>query len=553
MATMEKAKEITDNLTIESLKDVIRTLEETKMNLLVTIKDLKEKLNQQMTDQADIYYFLNKKCDESFEVISSLEKQLSSEQADREIAEKLYEGRLEELRTSSSNNEARLQARITELEGKLEMVNSFAETKDETEKAMKALMTQLEEERKQFTLSADNMENRFLLEREKLRKSYDVKYDMLKKELEASVDGKLTKKTQRTQVVNVIMKKELDTQSRHAERLLEINETLLQREKTIARELELAKGLEQETMVQLRVARRKAEEAQQTASQHAAEMDALREMHAKAVEEKDQEIAKLMIQARKASERLQQSFHETDELWLFLKKSLRRYTSLRDEEEGVESRDVSALRPALSHLESSSHLIVLRLLQPHEDILVNISRYVKTGFDMQQYAKSGIHSWDKNKPQRVAVCSKAVQTDDEDDVAFSNRSAWLPALTSLSLTEQQHQQEIEGGSVDALSLPSLVGKRDAFSVVSAIDSIKSANHAVISAPPGRERGRRFPRRPIIMHPLDATLPKLPGNKKTMKKPYSAESPIELKDVLDGGQMAIAGHKVIAPPILAPFS
>lgn len=203
---------VSDLLTIESLKETVKALEENKLNLLVTINELKEKLTQEKADQADIYFFLNKKCDESFEIIATLEEQLLNEQADREIAEKLYETKIEELRVSAGNTEARLLAKVNELEGKLEMLSGFAETKDETERIMKELMSKLDDEREQFRVNADTMENRFLLEREKLRKSYDIKYESLKKDLEASMDGKLSKKTQRTQIMNVVMKKELDTQ-----------------------------------------------------------------------------------------------------------------------------------------------------------------------------------------------------------------------------------------------------------------------------------------------------------------------------------------------------
>jgi hypothetical protein len=73
------------------------------------------------------------------------------------------------------------------------------------------------------------MENRFLLERDKLRKAFDSKYEETKKELEGSVEVKMTNKTKKTQIMNVVMKKELDSQSMHAEKLLEINQTILDR------------------------------------------------------------------------------------------------------------------------------------------------------------------------------------------------------------------------------------------------------------------------------------------------------------------------------------
>lgn len=305
-------------LTIETLKETIRTLEESKLNLVVTIKELKDKLAQQKDDQADIYYFLNKKCDESFEIIATLEEQLLNEQADREISEKLYESKIEELRVSSSGNEAKLQTRVTDLENRLEMLNHFAESKDETERVMKDLMVRLEEEREQFRVNADTMENRFLLEREKLRKSYDIKYESLKKEIEASIDGKLSKKTQKTQIMNVIMKKELDTQSRHAERLLEINEQLVDKEKQLSRDLDLAHGLQHETLLKLHHLTSKLRGAEETLREKDAEVARLQAQFSQETEAKRKHIAQLSTRAKVATEQLQKSFAETVSSFLFI-------------------------------------------------------------------------------------------------------------------------------------------------------------------------------------------------------------------------------------------
>jgi hypothetical protein len=203
---------VIEELNIQVLQDTIKSLEETKLKLLLTIKELKEKLSQQKEDQADIYFYLNKKCDESFEIIAALEEQLSNEQSDREVAERLYENKIEEWKNNYTSMETKLTARITELENKVEMINHYGLTKDDMERNMANLMNQLEEERKQFRINAENMENKFLLEREKLRKTYELKYENMKKELEASIDGKISKKTQRTQIMNVVMRKELDTQ-----------------------------------------------------------------------------------------------------------------------------------------------------------------------------------------------------------------------------------------------------------------------------------------------------------------------------------------------------
>jgi len=109
---------VSDLLTLGALRDDVAVLEDDKAKLLIALQESRDQLKQQKTDQADIYYYLNKKCDESFEVIASLEEQLLHEQSDREVSEKSYESRPEEMRLASSNTESKLQAKISDLESR---------------------------------------------------------------------------------------------------------------------------------------------------------------------------------------------------------------------------------------------------------------------------------------------------------------------------------------------------------------------------------------------------------------------------------------------------
>lgn len=123
--TDEPPADVPELLTSLALQDTVDELEKTKQTLLVTIEDLKKTIDQQKGDQSDIYYYLNKKCDESFEVIAALEEQLVTEQADREATEKAYDSKIEEIRSSASHHEAKLIGKIKELENRLEMLNTF--------------------------------------------------------------------------------------------------------------------------------------------------------------------------------------------------------------------------------------------------------------------------------------------------------------------------------------------------------------------------------------------------------------------------------------------
>lgn len=101
-----------DDLTVSIMKDVVVQLEEQKKRLLLNIVQLKEELSEQKKEQADVYYYLNKKLDDNFETIASLEEQLLNEQDDREAAERVYERRIEDLTSKINVDEIRFTTRV---------------------------------------------------------------------------------------------------------------------------------------------------------------------------------------------------------------------------------------------------------------------------------------------------------------------------------------------------------------------------------------------------------------------------------------------------------
>lgn len=314
-------EEVSQALSINVLQDMVKNLEETKLKLLLNIKELKDKLNQQKEDQSDIYYYLNKKCDESFEVIASLEEQILNEQTDREIAEKLYESKIEEIKQVAQSTELKLNAKIIDLESRLEMLKSFNESKGEMEENLNQLMNTLQEEREQFHVNAEGMENKFLLEREKLRKSYDLKYQNIKKEMESTIESKLSKKTKKTQVMNIVMKQELENQSKNAEKLLEINQNIINKDKNLSLELKIAKSLEDELTVQLARNQRNIKQLNEKISNSEVELENAELRHRQQLSEKNEERIKLEAKITQLGKRSSVENQRMDEMWTFLSNS----------------------------------------------------------------------------------------------------------------------------------------------------------------------------------------------------------------------------------------
>lgn len=70
----------------------------------------------------------------------------------------------------------------------------------------------LEEERAKYSHDIEMLENRFLVEREKMKRNFELNFEAAKRELESSVDKKLSGKVRNTQVMNVLVRKELESQ-----------------------------------------------------------------------------------------------------------------------------------------------------------------------------------------------------------------------------------------------------------------------------------------------------------------------------------------------------
>ena len=207
-----EARKTADKLTSAILSDMVIALNETKLKLLLNIKELKQQLNQQKEDQADIYFYLNKKCDDAYEVIATLEEQLLNEQADREITEKMYEKKVKETDSAMQLNDTRQASKIRELEDKLLTLKEFGDKKAEMEKLLSDCVDTLDGERKQFAKTLDDLENKTMRDREKLKLDYSRDLVRAKIDLKSQIEGKLSKATKKTINMNSKLSTELHTQ-----------------------------------------------------------------------------------------------------------------------------------------------------------------------------------------------------------------------------------------------------------------------------------------------------------------------------------------------------
>jgi hypothetical protein len=211
LASDQPAK-VAEELNNAVLHEQVAQLEEQKMKLLMSLKEYKEKYEQQKSDQADIYYYLNKKLDENYETICGLEEQILTEQTDRENNEKLLEKSIEDLKARAASDKLKYTTRIHELEEKLESFREFSENKDELDRNLERLMSTLEFERQQFRAMSEEAERRAIQDRERVRLECDQQFEAFKQNVQIESFKKLSTKTKKTFERNKLIKAELSHQ-----------------------------------------------------------------------------------------------------------------------------------------------------------------------------------------------------------------------------------------------------------------------------------------------------------------------------------------------------
>lgn len=276
------------------LRDTIERLEDQKSKLLLNVKGLVEKISQQKQDQSDIYFYLNKKLDDNYEIISALEEQLLTEQADRERAEKQYERIIEELKSKGLAEEQKLNSRIMDLEEKIQVLKDFSDQKQELDENLLQLYETLENERQQYKLSIEELERKAALDREKLKKEYESQLSLYRAEIEEKVEAKLSKVTKNTNIVNAAVKHELKYQSQVVEKVMEWSDRVLDGDKTLKMELSVAQSTESEMAIKLATYHRIVRELNLRITQEEEEKRALRLAMEHAVHEKVSPVSSII-------------------------------------------------------------------------------------------------------------------------------------------------------------------------------------------------------------------------------------------------------------------
>ncbi len=205
-------KKLGGGLEVSLLRDYVEELERKQLVIVEQSNKTKEENEQRAKDQADVYYYLNKKLDDNYELIHSLEEQIMREQSEREVSEKEYEKTIEQLNAKFSAEEVKYKMRITDLEDKVETIREFIEQKTNLEAKLKELSDTLDAERLDNQKKLEEMEKRTLLDKRNLKKEFDYDLEAIKSQHKLEFDSKLSAKAKRAKLLTTMYKNELSYQ-----------------------------------------------------------------------------------------------------------------------------------------------------------------------------------------------------------------------------------------------------------------------------------------------------------------------------------------------------
>ena len=334
-----------------SVTDELKAAEEAKLSLLLKVKDLQDELDVKMKDQKDVYFYLNKKCDDSYNMIAQLEEQLSAEQLDREVCEKGYEERIAALTLQLKNEQESSRQTISNLEDKLMSFSSFHDTKVRLDTRISELEAILSDERGAAAKTIDSLELRLTVDRDRSNKEKATALETLRQEMEHSLESRLPKAVQKTIKVNTLIREELRQQSVTAMNILDRDAVIQAESKAAKLELSLEQDNAREMQARLVSYQKSVKQLGEQLAREQADRERQADDADAAARRRDGELSKLQESLAAAETALADRRHETrrNDVWHFLASAYEAHSGPRNFDSDEAAVVVAAaLVPAVS-------------------------------------------------------------------------------------------------------------------------------------------------------------------------------------------------------------
>lgn len=246
MEDQDPTKEVKEHFKLRKLQERVWRLESENKELKVNNSILQTQYTSQCETQSDMLRTLHANLDANFATIEKSENEIRRLEQALEDQKQEFKDKLDEERAQWENQVASLQLRNEELENKLNEVRQFELNKENMEAELASLKRQLQDQAEAHQNEISAFDRKKAIDIDQLKKDMQMRIKETREMLKARTKDQLDSTTKRTIMENEQMATELHFQSKETERLLDRNQSLLDENAQLRRNLQIHKDLENE-------------------------------------------------------------------------------------------------------------------------------------------------------------------------------------------------------------------------------------------------------------------------------------------------------------------
>jgi hypothetical protein len=229
-----------------TLTERIQQLEDKKGDVATERKALEKKLDDERSNQEDIFEYLRGEIHNKNNQITELQEKNMALVEDQERLAQEFEQQQQAANDQAMEAKATMMQEISRLKDDLNKVKTFISLKAEMEADLAEKTRLLKENAKDHRTSLADLERKHVQEKDRLKKEMLFKLRETKAKLLQMTDNQLDTTTKRTIAENEQMSSELAWQSRETEKLIRRNDKLMGENAALNRELGLHKQMQED-------------------------------------------------------------------------------------------------------------------------------------------------------------------------------------------------------------------------------------------------------------------------------------------------------------------
>ncbi|CAE7486537.1 CFAP157 [Symbiodinium pilosum] len=274
-----RTEEVKEHFTLRKLQERVWRLESENKELKVNNSILQTQYTSQCETQADILRTLHSNLEDNYATIERHERRILELEQMLDDQKQQAKDDLDKEMALKDNDIAKLKTQKEDLESQLREVREFQRDKENMEKELASLKQQLEEKKEEFARKMSDFDRKKAMDMDNLRKDMVKRVEDANEMLKAKTKDQLDSTTKRTIMENEQMFTELHFQSKETEKLMDRNQSLLEENAQLRRNLLIHKDLENELARRTHLYQRLLKKMDQKLKTEAAQQEQSREFN----------------------------------------------------------------------------------------------------------------------------------------------------------------------------------------------------------------------------------------------------------------------------------